>query len=60
MGRGKRARTGAHKAGGGLIGNLAQMGRQFCIETPSRKPAVLAGYHWFDAWGRDTLIALPA
>lgn len=54
-----RARTGAHKAGGGLIGNLAQMGRQFCIETPSRKPAVLAGYHWFDAWGRDTLIALP-
>lgn len=22
-------------------------------------PLVLAGYHWFDAWGRDSLIALP-
>lgn len=22
-------------------------------------PLVLAGYHWFDAWGRDALIALP-
>ena len=54
-----RARTKAHHNGGGLIGHLAQMGRQFCIETPSGRPAVLAGYHWFDAWGRDTLISLP-
>lgn len=54
-----RARTKAHKAGGGLLGHLAQVGKDFCIETPSKKPAVLAGYHWFDAWGRDTLIALP-
>ncbi len=22
-------------------------------------PAVIAGYQWFDTWGRDTLIALP-
>lgn len=54
-----RSRTRAHRSGGGLIGNLTQMGRQFCIETPSGRPAVLAGYHWFDAWGRDTLISLP-
>ena len=54
-----RVRTKAHHNGGGLIGHLAQMGRQFCIETPSGRPAVLAGYHWFDAWGRDTLISLP-
>ncbi|MDR3363090.1 MAG: amylo-alpha-1,6-glucosidase [Desulfovibrio sp.] len=54
-----RKKLDAHKSGGGLIGNLAQIGRQFCIETPLGRPAVLAGYHWFDAWGRDTLIALP-
>ena len=23
------------------------------------KPTVIAGYHWFNDWGRDTLIALP-
>lgn len=54
-----RARIRAHRAGGGIIGQLAQAGRQFCIETPAGRPAVLAGYHWFDDWGRDTLISLP-
>lgn len=49
----------AHKNGGGIVGHLEQSGRQFCITTPSGRPAVLAGYHWFDAWGRDTLISLP-
>jgi predicted glycogen debranching enzyme len=29
------------------------------ITTPHHDPAVLAGYHWFDAWGRDTCISLP-
>jgi glycogen debranching enzyme len=22
--------------------------------------SVIAGYHWFGDWGRDTMIALPA
>ena len=43
----------------GLAGHLADQTRQFCITGPSGREAVLAGYHWFDAWGRDTLIALP-
>lgn len=56
----------AHTKGGALIGNLSEAGEKFLIVTPedktaghSARPAVLAGYHWFDAWGRDTLIALP-
>lgn len=42
-----------------LEGHLAAEGAKFLIVTPQGRPAVLAGYHWFDAWGRDTLIALP-
>lgn len=54
-----RERLRAHKAGRGLVGHLTQAGEQFCIETPSGRPTVIAGYHWFDDWGRDTLISLP-
>lgn len=43
----------------GLAGHLADESRRFCITGPSGRESVLAGYHWFDAWGRDTLIALP-
>ena len=42
-----------------LLGHLAEAGEAFLIHTPYEAPAVLAGYHWFDAWGRDSLIALP-
>jgi predicted glycogen debranching enzyme len=41
------------------IRNLIASGRQFLIKTPSGRPAIIAGYHWFGDWGRDTLIALP-
>ena len=27
--------------------------------TPSVGKTVIAGYHWFSDWGRDTMIALP-
>ena len=53
------ARIAEHHKGGGLMGQLAQAGGQFCITSPSGRPAVLAGYPWFGAWGRDTLISLP-
>ena len=55
----RRARLRAHKSGRGLAGHLAQAGEQFCIETPSGRPTIIAGYHWFDDWGRDTFISLP-
>ncbi|HVO65776.1 MAG TPA: amylo-alpha-1,6-glucosidase [Syntrophales bacterium] len=41
------------------VRNLAAAGRQFLIKTPTGRPAIIAGYHWFGDWGRDTLISLP-
>jgi predicted glycogen debranching enzyme len=41
------------------VRNLILSGRQFLIKTPSDRPTVIAGYHWFTDWGRDTLISLP-
>src|SRR3989442_7350365 len=36
---------------------------QFIVDRPSPKDpngqSVIAGYHWFGDWGRDTMIALP-
>ncbi len=32
---------------------------QFLVVNPEGLHTVPAGYHWFDDWGRDTLIALP-
>ncbi|MFH1944137.1 MAG: amylo-alpha-1,6-glucosidase [Acidobacteriota bacterium] len=32
---------------------------QFFITRPSGDPSLVAGYHWFGEWGRDTMIALP-
>ncbi|MEG2139638.1 MAG: amylo-alpha-1,6-glucosidase [Bilophila sp.] len=56
-----KARTG--KTGASLSGRLmrylAEEGRKFLVRTPQGTPAILAGYHWFEAWGRDSLIALP-
>ncbi|HIK06509.1 MAG TPA: amylo-alpha-1,6-glucosidase [Trichormus sp. M33_DOE_039] len=39
---------------------LLKAGDQFIVHRASiNGPTVMAGYHWFDDWGRDTLIALP-
>ena len=42
-----------------LLGHFVRRAAGFMINTPQNEPSVLAGYHWFDAWGRDTCIALP-
>lgn len=31
----------------------------FLITTASDQPAIIAGYPWFGAWGRDAMIAIP-
>jgi predicted glycogen debranching enzyme len=31
----------------------------FLVEGFSGSRSVIAGYHWFEAWGRDTFISLP-
>ncbi len=42
-----------------LFRQLLRAGRQFLITTSDGRPAIIAGYHWFDEWGRDALISLP-
>lgn len=31
----------------------------FVVRTVKQQRSVIAGYHWFDSWGRDTFISLP-
>ncbi len=31
----------------------------FVVRTVEQQRSVIAGYHWFDSWGRDTFISLP-
>ena len=31
----------------------------FMVQNAAGTKAVIAGYHWFEAWGRDTFISLP-
>ncbi|MBI3652879.1 MAG: glycogen debranching enzyme N-terminal domain-containing protein [Acidobacteria bacterium] len=41
-----------------LVTLLTQAANQFIVARGNHK-TVLAGYHWFSDWGRDTMIALP-
>ncbi len=39
---------------------LIRSGLPFAIRTPgTARATIIAGYPWFDDWGRDTLISLP-
>jgi predicted glycogen debranching enzyme len=31
----------------------------FLVESELGRKAIIAGYHWFEPWGRDTFISLP-
>ncbi|MGH9966506.1 MAG: amylo-alpha-1,6-glucosidase [Pyrinomonadaceae bacterium] len=41
-----------------LVSSLATAADQFIVAR-ERCKTVIAGYHWFADWGRDTMIALP-
>ena len=32
---------------------------QFIVQRGTDRKTIIAGYHWFNAWGRDAMIALP-
>jgi len=38
---------------------LALAADQFIVNRGSGLKSIIAGYHWFSDWGRDTMIALP-
>jgi len=53
------ARPSAPSGGGTpLIQSLITAADQFIVSRASGK-TIIAGYHWFSDWGRDTMIALP-
>jgi predicted glycogen debranching enzyme len=58
----KRARPEARRAPP-WIRQLVLAADQFMVRRPLRDDpdgmSVIAGYHWFGDWGRDTMIALP-
>ncbi len=45
------------------INQLSLSADQFIVDRPSehdpRGKSIIAGYHWFGDWGRDTMISLP-
>jgi predicted glycogen debranching enzyme len=41
-----------------FAGSLAAAADQYIVARGDQK-TVIAGYHWFSDWGRDTMIALP-
>ncbi len=41
-----------------LVRALVQAADQFIVQRGELK-TIIAGYHWFSDWGRDTMIALP-
>jgi predicted glycogen debranching enzyme len=42
-----------------LIQTLALAADQFIVRRDDDLKTIIAGYHWFTDWGRDTMISLP-
>jgi predicted glycogen debranching enzyme len=57
------ARPSPREAAPPWVRQLALAADQFIVQRPladeSAARSVIAGYHWFGEWGRDTMIALP-
>ncbi len=50
--------SGNSAEAGVLVNALTSAANQFIVAR-ERCKTVIAGYHWFSDWGRDTMIALP-
>lgn len=42
-----------------LVEQLGEAGEKFLYKDSAGRPGILAGFPWFEEWGRDTFIALP-
>jgi predicted glycogen debranching enzyme len=38
---------------------LVHSANQFIVKLPDHQTTIIAGYHWFGEWGRDSAISLP-
>ena len=57
---GERSRLRALAGGAeGLLAHLRRAADTFVVRRGETGRSVIAGYHWFADWGRDTMIALP-
>jgi len=54
----ERRRRAAVPAAGPAASRRRLAADQFIVRRGARK-TIIAGYHWFTDWGRDTMIALP-
>ena len=43
----------------GMAAELVSAARHFPIRTVAGREDIVAGYHWFSCWGRDSMISLP-
>ncbi len=57
------SQKGEYKNNAADMEQLALAADQFIVSRPSEQnkdgKSVIAGYHWFGDWGRDTMISLP-
>jgi len=42
-----------------LCKSLLTVSSSFIVKRENDKKSIIAGYHWFGDWGRDTMISLP-
>lgn len=42
-----------------ILNQLTLAADQFIVKRGADRKTVIAGYHWFTDWGRDTMISLP-
>lgn len=47
------------KLKGKVFSQLTLSADQFIVERGKGLKSIIAGYHWFSDWGRDTMISLP-
>ena len=59
IGRRQQVEVRASWAADPLLGSLARAAHSFLVRRGDGLHTLIAGYHWFTDWGRDTMIALP-
>lgn len=59
LGQERNRRLRVLDAAGAAPRDLVLAADQFVVRRGSGLRTVIAGYHWFGDWGRDTMIALP-
>lgn len=54
----RRNRIAAQAGGNNILARLYLAGDQFVVKA-GNGASIIAGYHWFGEWGRDTFISMP-